>query len=108
MKLQKLPVIAAICCGSIPPGGWLVSIPWNLWIAGEPFTVTGEWNNLPLWLVTFPLHRLASLPFGGSDTSTASSLAIVIYTALCAIVYTLIGAAVMLCIITLLNRFKKA
>ncbi len=85
----------AIVFGAVPVLGWLLSMLWNCWKFGTPFTGHGEWNNLPLWLATFPCMQIADVIF--SDRIPLlwhhPYAGVVVYTLVCAILYALAGSA---------------
>ncbi|MBN1471261.1 MAG: hypothetical protein JW925_05740 [Syntrophaceae bacterium] len=107
MKIPRHVFVTAGIFGSLPVLGWLVSLPYNWWALGEPYTARGEWNNLPLWLVTMPLNRLAMML---SDSLMAEDpyLVVLIYTALCSVIYAVIGTAISICVQWIITKLKKS
>jgi hypothetical protein len=82
-----------IVFAAVPLLAWLVSIPWNCLTRGTPFTGTGEWNNLPLWLATFPCSPIADFVFR-NDVSWLREhryACVILYTLVCTILYALAG-----------------
>lgn len=104
MKTAKL---IAIISGSIPIIGWLVSIPYNEWALGAPFTVTGEWNNLPLWVVTAPLNRLAEILFDTNWFPEHRYFLVLIYTPICSILYAIFGWTSTMCLKYVIRKLKR-
>jgi hypothetical protein len=92
-----------IVFGSVPILGWLASMPWNYRGFGTPFTGHGEWNNLPLWLVTLPCLPGAELLFNADFQWLREHryACVVIYTLVCATLYAsagyLLGRLVRVC-----------
>ncbi len=103
MKISKYPIFIA---AAIPIAGWLVSMPYNWWTMGDPFTASGEWNNLPLWIVTLPLNRIAEILFDKALFPDHPYSLILIYTALCSIIYVVIGAGLSMCLQYTIKKLK--
>jgi hypothetical protein len=82
-----------IVFGSIPIIGWLLSLPWNYRGFGTPFTGQGEWNNLPLWLVTLPCLPVADWIFDANIQWLQGHryVCVILYTLVCTILYGLVG-----------------
>ena len=104
--MKKVKIIA-ILFGCIPIIGWLISMPYNLWALGTPFTATGEWNNLPLWIVTLPLSFIAEILFDGNWFSEQRYVLILIYTVICSIIYTAVAILLAMCLQSIIKKLKK-
>ena len=107
MKFSKHTIISALLMGAIPVMGWLISIPYNWQAMGNPFTATGEWNNLPLWIVTLPLNHIAGILFSRDWFPEYRYCLILIYTLICSIIYAVIGIAVSTGVQSIIRKLKK-
>ena len=78
--------------GAIPVLGWFLSLFFNWWKFGTPFTGSGEWNNFPLWIVTSPCLKIGAQLLGHARILQNNPyLLVILYTLICVILYALVG-----------------
>jgi hypothetical protein len=96
--------------GAIPGLGWFLSLFFNWWKFGTPFTGSGEWNNFPLVIATLPCSKIGTQLFDQVGILQNNLyLLIILYTLICVVLYALagfiIGSFVQKCL-SMLNRRK--
>ena len=78
--------------GAIPVLGWFLSLFFNWWKFGTPFTASGEWNNFPLWIATMPCNTIGLWLFDHiTILQNNPYLLAILYTLICVVLYALTG-----------------
>ena len=68
-------------------------MPYNWWAFGTPFTGSGEWNNLPLWIATLPCLKITDIFFNRNVGWLAKYpyAGVIVYSLICIFLYSLVG-----------------
>jgi hypothetical protein len=81
-----------ITFAAIPLLGWLLSLPFNYFHFGTPFTACGDWNNFLLWEATVPCWDICDILAQSSRLLQKHPyVTVTLYALVCAILYALAG-----------------